>query len=142
MPTVEGFTPDVLWTTIYGVVAIGLLFLIGYRVYDAIHTIIQRRKDRNEAQKPDFAEQVSQKVIEKLEPRFKEIEKNLGRDKQRLDNHERLISDAAKGQENLHAGLVAICKFLLVLSTYGNLGDNDKIKEGNAELMKYLAQQI
>ena len=98
MPTVEGFTPDVLWTTIYGVVAIGLLFLIGYKVYDAIHTIIQRRRDRNEAQKPDFAEQVSQKVIEKLEPRFKEIEKNLGRDKQRLDNHERLISDAAKGQ--------------------------------------------
>lgn len=142
MPTVEGFTPNILWTTAYGVVALGLLFLIGYRVYDAIHTILVRRKDKIESKKPDFAEQVSQKVIEKLEPRFKEIERNLGKDKERLDNHETLISSVSKNHEDLHEGMVAICKFLLVVSNYGSFGTSDKIKEANENLMNYLANQI
>ena len=34
MPTVEGFTPGMLWTTVYGLLALCLLFMIGYRVYD------------------------------------------------------------------------------------------------------------
>ena len=63
MPTVEGFTPDVAWTTLYGIIALGLLFLIGYRVYDAIHTIQDRRRQQRQAEKPDFAEEVSRKVL-------------------------------------------------------------------------------
>ena len=70
MPTVPEFTPGMLWTTIYGLLALCLLFMIGYKVYDAIHTINERRREKREASKPDFAEAVSQKVIEKLEPRF------------------------------------------------------------------------
>ena len=142
MPTVENLTPNTVWTTLYGIFAICLLFLILYRVYDAIHTIIVRRRQEKEAHMPDFAEKVSQKVIEKLEPRFEEIEKNLKKDKERLDNHEHLISDYQATQKNLHDGMVAICKFMLVLSNYGEFGNSEEIKKAKAELTNYLAEQM
>ena len=142
MPTVEGFTPGVLWTTIYGLVALCLLFMIGYRVYDAVHTIQTRRKEKSQAKEPDFADKVGQKVLEKLEPRFKEIEQNLAKDKSRLDNHELVISSIKEGQRSTKDGLTAICKFMLVIGTYGEFGDNEKVKEANLELQKYLTEKL
>ena len=68
MPTVEGLTPTILWYMLYGLIACGLLFLIGYKVYDAIHTLAERRRQRKEAEKPDFAEQVSKKVVRSWNP--------------------------------------------------------------------------
>lgn len=142
MPTVEGLTPDVLWTTIYGVLALCLLFMIVFKVYEAINTIVERRRRRHEAAKPDFAEEVSRKVIEKLEPRFAKIEENLDRDKSRLDNHEISLANIHGGQQEIHDGLAAMCKFLLVAGAYGSFGDDPKIKEANAELQKYLAEKL
>ena len=142
MPTVEGLTPQITWTTLYGIVALGLLFLIGYRVYDAVHTIVVRRKQRRQAHEPDFADKVSQKVIDKLEPRFKKIEENLDKDKTRLDNHETTLNAIHVSNIEIHDGLTAICKFMLTISTYGNIGDNDKVKEASAELQKFLAERL
>lgn len=142
MPTVEGLTPQLTWTTLYGIVALGLLFLIGYRVYDAIHTIVVRRRQRRQAHEPDFADKVSQKVIETLEPRFKKIEENLDKDKMRLESHETALNAIHKSNEEIHDGLAAICKFMLIISTYGNIGDNEKVKEASAELQKFLAERL
>ena len=142
MPTVEGFTPQVAWTTIYGFIALCLLFLIGYRVYDAIHTLVERKRQKKEAQKPDFAEKVSKKVVTDLEPRFKEIESNLAKDKIRLEAHERMIENMQNGNKEIHDGLSAIATFMLVITNYGNFGDNEKIKEASVELQKFLAEKL
>lgn len=146
LPTVEGFTPSVIWTTIYGLICIGLLFLIGYKIYDAIHTIIKRHKERREAEKPDFADKVSKKVVEevisKLEPRFLDIERKLEKDKNRLEANEAAIESIKSTQTATRDGLRAICKFMLVISNYGDLGDNDKVKEANADLQKFLAEKL
>lgn len=143
MPTVEGFTPAVLWTTIYGLLALCLLFMIVYKVYDAIRTIMERHKQKREAQKPDFAEAVSQKVIEKLEPRFNEIEKNLAKDKSRLDNHEAVISGLQQAQKETRDGLVAICKYLVAMTQYGpTTNESKEMKDATAEMMRYLATKI
>lgn len=143
MPTVEGLTPSVLWTTIYGIIGICLLFMIVYKVYEAIHTIMERRKKQKESEKPDFAEAVSQKVIDKLEPRFEEIEHNLAQDKSRLDNHELLISGIQASQQETHDGLVAICKYLMAMAQYGNVGGNsNEMKKATAEMTQYLATKI
>lgn len=143
MPTVEGFTPSVFWITIYGLLALCVLFMIVYRVYDAVHTILSRRKQRKEAEKPDFAEEISQKVLDKLEPRFKEIEKNLAKDKSRLDNHEVMISGIQQSQKETQEGLVAICKYMLAMTQYGNVGgDSREMKDATAEMMQYLATKI
>lgn len=143
MPTVEGLTPAVLWTTLYGFIALCILFIVVYKVYDAIRTIMDRKRRQRESEKPDFAEEVSQKVIDKLEPRFKEIERNLDRDKSRLDNHEMIIADAKKAQEETRDGLVAICKYLMAITQYSNLGSNNsKMEEATAEMTQYLATKI
>ena len=51
MPTVENFTPTVFWTTIYGMLALCILFMIVYKVYDAVVTIVERRKKKKESEK-------------------------------------------------------------------------------------------
>lgn len=143
MPTVEGFTPAVLWTMLYGLIALCLLFMIVYRVYDAIRTILERRKQKRAAEKPDFAEEVSRKVIEKLEPRFSKIEENLARDKSRLDNHENFISGVSQSQQDTREGLIAICKYLMAITQFGNISsDNKEMKEATAEMTRYLATRI
>lgn len=142
MPTVEGLTPAIIWSTLYGLFACGLLFLIGFRVYDAIHTLAERRRQKKESEKPDFADKVSKKVIKDLGPRLEKIEEDLAEDKKRLETHEYLITTMQAGQKEIHDGLSAIAKFMLVLSTYGNIGSNEKVKEASAELQKFLAEKL
>jgi biopolymer transport protein ExbB/TolQ len=146
MPTVEGFTPSVLWTTLYGVIALCILFMVVYRVYDAIHTIVERRRQRKESQSPDFAEKISRKVVEdinsKWEPRFEEIERNLERDKRRLESHEAAISSMTESQEDIHKGMTAICKFLLVIGNSSSLGNGAQVKEAVNDLAKFLAERV
>ena len=142
LPTVEGFTPQVLWTTLYGICAIGLLFLIAFKVYDAVHTIRERRRTRIASEKPDFAKKVSQEVTASLDHRFDEINKTLEKHGQRLDEHDRIINSIKDGHIDTHDGLAAIAKFLLVLSNYGDFGDSEKIKEASTDLQKFLAEKI
>lgn len=143
MPTVENLTPQVLWTTIYGLLALCLLFMVAYKVYDAVHTILERRRQKRESEKPDFAEAVSRKVIEKLEPRFNEIEKNLARDKARLDNHESFITDIRTSQQDTREGLAAICRYLLAIAQFGNIStDSKEMREATAEMNAYLVSKL
>ena len=143
MPTVEKFTPDVFWTTVYGMLSLCILFMIAYKVYEAILAILDRRKRKREAEKPDFAEAVSQKVIEKLEPRFKKIEDALDEDKGRLDEHELFIGEVKDSQQKTNDGLVAICNYLMAIVQFGNISsDTVEMKSATAEMTKFLTARI
>jgi len=142
MPEIQGVSPNVLWTTIYGLVGLGLIFMVGYNVYNAIHTIIERKRLKQQEREPDLADKISAKVMEKITPKLKEIEDKLDKDKNRLDNHERLISDVQTSQNDIKSGMVAICKTLVVIMNYGNFGDTKEVKEANSELQRYLAGKI
>ncbi len=142
MPDIQGMSPEAAWTTLYGIIAMGLIFIVFYNVYNAIHTIVERRRLRKEAEKPDLADKISVKVIEKLEPRFKEIESKLDNDKNRLDKHDLMIQQIQQGQRDTREGLVAICKTLVVMANYGDLGNSNEVREASAELNKYLAGRL
>ncbi len=142
MPDIQGMSPEVAWTTLYGIIAIGLIFIVFYNVYNAIHTIVERHRMRKEAQQPDLAEKISAKVIQKLEPRFKDIESKLDNDKNRLDQHDNVIQQIQKGQKDTREGLVAICKTLVVMTNYGDLGNSKEVREASAELNNYLAGRL
>ena len=142
MPSVEGLTPQIMWFTLYGFFAVCLLFLIGYRVYDAIHTLVERRRQKKAAERPDFAEKVSKQVIKELGPRLEQIESNLEKDKKRLETHEQLITGMQTGQKDIHDGLSAIAEFMLVVTNYGNLGDSEEIKKASVDLQKFLAKKL
>lgn len=143
MPTVEDFTPGVLWTTIYGLLALCVLFMIVYKVYEAVCSIIERRRQIRESEKPDFAEEVSRKVIEKLEPRFQKIESALDSDKDTLDDHDSFISEIKASQKETNDGLVAICNYLMAIVQFGNVSsDTLEMKQATAEMTKFLAKRI
>ena len=142
MPTVEGLTPQIMWFTLYGFFAVCLLFLIGYRVYDAIHTLAERRRQKKASERPDFAEKVSKQLIKELGPRLEKIESNLEKDKKRLETHEQLITSMQSGQKDIHEGLSAIAEFMLVVTNYGNLGDSEEIKKASVDLQKFLAKKL
>ena len=142
MPDIQGMSPEVAWTTLYGIIALGLLFIVFYNVYNAIHTILERHRVKKEAEEPDLADKISVKVIEKLEPRFKDIESKLDNDKIRLDRHDLLIQQIQQGQRDTRDGLVAICKTLVVMTNYGDLGNSNEVREASAELNKYLAGRV
>ena len=136
LPTVEQFTPDVMWTTMFGVIALGLLFLIGFKVYDAIYTIRERRKQEKEAEKPDFAKRVSKEVISDLSPRLEDIERRLNDDDKRIKRHDRMLEEMTKDQGELHEGLSAIAQFMLASGTNGDM------KTAVADLQKFLAKKL
>jgi predicted nucleic acid-binding Zn-ribbon protein len=143
MPTVENFTPAMLWTTIYGMLCLCILFIVVYKVYEAIVKIIDRHNAKKESAKPDFAEAVSKKVIEKLEPRFKKIEEALNEDKDRLDEHDAFISEVKDSQKETNDGLVAICNYLMAIVQFGNISsDTDEMKKATSEMNKFLAMRI
>lgn len=142
MPPIQGLSPEVAWMTLYGVVTLGLIFIVFYNVYNAIHTIIERHRMRKEAEQPDLADKISVKVIEKLEPRFREIESKLDKDKDRLDSHDLVIRQIQVGQKDTREGLVAICKTLVVMTNYGDLGNSKEVRDASAELTRYLAERV
>lgn len=143
MADIKGLTPETLWITIGGIVALCLIFMVGFNVYDALYKISQRRKEREEARQPDLADKISRQVLERIEPRLSEIESKLDSDKSRLDNHERLIVAAENSQHETRDGLVAICKYLMAITQYGNLGGNSKeMKDATAEMTRYLASRL
>ena len=142
MSEIQGLTPALAWNTFSGLVIFGVIFMIIFNVYDAIMKIVDRRRARREHDQPDLADKVSRKVIEKLEPRIQEIEHKLNNDKNRLDNHDILISEIQNTHKDTRDGLAAICKMLLVIASYGNMGNAKEIKEASAELTKYLANRL
>lgn len=142
MPNVEGFTPSVFWTMIYGFIALCILVTVVLTAYEKIRALKDKRMQQEEAKKPGLADQISRKVLEQLEPRFADIEDKLDKDRNRIDNHERMLSGLQETNGAIRAGLHAYGKTMLVLLNYGNLGDSREVKEATDELNKFLAEQV
>lgn len=142
MPNVEGFTPTVLWTTIYGFIALCILITVVLTAEEKIRKLRQYKKEKRASEQPGLADEISQKVISQLEPRLHEIEEKLDKDKTRLDNHERMISDAKQTNDDIRTGLRAYGKTMLVLLDYGDFGESKELIEAKNELNKFLAERF
>lgn len=142
MPNVEGLTPSILWTTLYGLVGICILIAVVMTAYEKISAFREKKAQKEEAKRPGLADQISKKVLEQLEPRFKEIENKLDHDKKRIDNHERLLADIQETSDEVRAGLHAYGKTLLVLLNHSNLASTKEVKEATDELTKFLAERV
>ena len=136
MPDIHGITPGALWTALGVLVALCVVFAIVWKVFDIIRTEMERNRHKREAVAPGFADEVSQKVLEKLEPR-------LANDKHRIDDHERLLSGLGRSHEDVRKGLTALCRSLLVLLNHGGLDNNaDEVREATKYLTAYLTERL
>lgn len=142
MPNVEGLTPSVLWTTLYGFIALCLLVTVVLTAWEKIRSFRERKRLQEEAKTPELADRISQKVLEQLEPRLKDIEEKLDKDKNRIDNHESMLAGMQQTNGAIRSGLHAYGKTLLVLLNHGNFGQSKEVAEAADELNKFLAEQV
>ena len=138
LPSVEGLTPDILWYTIVGLVGIGALILL----VDKVMEVFRKRRERKAVENTPsekLADTISKAVLEKLEPRFVEIDRKLDTDKMRLDAHERRLSEQHSHIDDIEEGQKVICRGVLALLSHEiNGNSDDKLRASQAEITNYL----
>lgn len=125
MPAIEGFTPDMLWPALKVIVGLCALVVLG----DTVRNVFANAKKRKDAKRPELADEISEKVLEKLEPRFAEIDRKLANDKATIDGHTRQIEALNLRTDNQDAGLRALCHGMLAL-----LDNAEKCGNGSQEI--------
>ena len=138
---IEGLTPDMLWTFIAVLVALAGLVVLGDKVLDVWrkHKARQEIKTGPEGQ---LAEEISKKVLEKLEPRFQEVDRKLGTDKLRLDEHAQKLAALNIKSDAVEDGQKAICRGVLALLSHEINGDSsDKLRDALTDINEYLIQK-
>lgn len=138
MPTIEGLTPEILWYTLVGLVGIGALIVLGDKVAD----VFRRRRARQQIEdtpSEELANSISERVLEKMEPRLAEIDRKLDNDKERLDAHERQINAQGNQISAIEHGQKVQCRGILALLSHEiNGNSDDKLRESQQEITNFL----
>ena len=138
LPAIEGLTPSVLWITLFGLVCIGTLIVLTDKVLDVFRKKHERDKLKKEPE-DKLAENISAKVLAKLEPRFSEIDRKLATDKSRLDEHTRILGTHQDQLANIEQGNKVLCRGILALLSHEiNGNSDDKLKASQQEITNYL----
>jgi len=147
MPEMKGLTLEGVWSFLcYGVT----LFVIILGIYKGICFIVDRHKNRMkarkeelESQQPDLADKISKQVLAKLEPRLMVIEKDLKKDKSRLDNHDLILSGMQDSQKDVRKGFSALFNVIVTASKIGSFdGKNPEMKKAIEKMNDYLMGQL
>lgn len=143
MPEMKGLTLEGVWQFLcYGVT----IFVIFLGIYKGICFIVDRRKQRKkerreelESAQPDLADKVSKKILGSLEPRLAAIEKDLKKDKSRLDNHDLILSGIQDSQKDVRKGFSALFNVIVVASKIGSFdGSHPEMKQAVGKMNDYL----
>lgn len=148
MPPVEGITPEILWYTLIGIIGIASLIILGDKVID----VFRKKHARDELKKQptdELANIISAKVLEKMEPRFKSIEKKLANDKLliedhtiKLASHQKAIEDIDREIAEVDKGNKVLCRGILALLSHEiNGNSNDKLLASQQEITNYLIEK-
>lgn len=141
MQPIEGITPEALWTFLVVLVGLGALIVLGDKVMD-VWRKYKARKAVNEGPEGHLAEEISKKVMEKLEPRFSEIDRKLANDKALLEDHTKQLSayDTRFGRQE--EGQRALCRGVLALLSHEiNGNSSDKLREALEGIKNYLIEK-
>ena len=139
MPAIEGFTPDMLWTALKVIVGLCALVVL----WDKVRDVFASAKKRKDAKRPELADEISEKVLEKLEPRFAEIDRKLANDKATIDGHTRQIEALNLRTDNQDTGLRALCHGMLALLDNAEKcgGGSPEIKDAKKRFTGFLADK-
>jgi hypothetical protein len=132
---IEGITPGSLWTFLTVLVGICALIILG----DKVLTVFRNWKKRKEEPVDKLADDISAKVLEKLEPRFQDIDRKLGNDKVLIDTHSRQIESLAKRADGTDTGIKAINRGVLALLNHAlHNGNTDELETAQKGINEYL----
>lgn len=132
---IEGITPDALWTFLTVAVGICALIILG----DKVITVFRNWQKRRQEPEDKLAEEISAKVLEKLEPRFQGIDQKLSNDKALIDNHTRQIESLVKRADSTDSGIKAINRGVLALLNHAlHNGNTSELEEAQKDINNYL----
>ena len=141
MQPIEGITPDMLWTALIVLVGVGGLIVLGDKVMD-VWRKHQARKQISSGPESQLAEAISKKVIEKMEPRFADIDRKFANDKQLLETHTRQIGELNKRVDGLETGQKAQCRGILALLNHElHNGNSDEMEAAKKGMDNYLIEK-
>lgn len=135
---IEGITPEMLWNFILVLLGICAIIVLVYKVIEIMRKEHERKTKRNQLSGKDLTDEIAEKVLEKLEPRFKDIETKLSADKNRLDNHEETIKSIRATQKALTDGMSVTCDALTAILDHElHNGNSDQMQAARDALQKY-----
>ena len=138
LPSIEGITPGALWIFLYVAVGICALIILG----DKVRAVFAGAAGRKQAKKPELADEISAKVLAKMEPRFAEIDRKLANDKARIDEHTRAIGSLSNRTDGLESGQRVLCRGVLALLNHElHNGNNDEMEKAKNGIDNYLIEK-
>lgn len=130
---IEGITPAMLWNAVMVLLGICTIVVLVYKVVEIARQEHERKEKKNKLVDKDLTEEIADKVLEKLEPRFKDIEQKLNVDKNRLDNHEAAIKSINSSIETIKEGMQVTADGLTAILDHelhnGNEGQMQKARD-------------
>ena len=137
MQPIEGITSETLWTFLGVLVGLAALYVLYGKVRET-YAKSKRMKDPENK----LANDISAKVLEKLEPRFAEIDRKLSNDKALIDSHTRQIETLAVRVDNTEAGIKALSRGVLALLNHElHNGNTDELEHAQQLLNDYLIEK-
>ena len=142
MQPIEGITPEMLWTFFVVLVGLATLVVLGYKVVEIVRKEQEYKRKKREQPEDKLADDISSKILEKIEPRFNAIDRKLANDKTQIEAHAREIAELRKRAEGTEQGMRAVCKGMLVLmnNAKGNATDQE-IDDAARAFTNYLADK-
>ena len=138
MQPIEGITPEMLWNFVLVVLGLCAVVVLVYKVVEIVRKERERKIQNQQLNGRDLTDEIANKVLAKLEPRFAEINRKLTSDKDRLDNHESTLKAIQKSNAVIRDGLRVSCEALTaVLDHELHNGNGDQMQKARDDLQKY-----
>ena len=135
---IEGITPTMLWNCVVVLLGLCAVVVLVYKVVEIMRKEHERKEKKNKLGDKDLTDEIADKVLEKLEPRFKDIEDKLDKDKNRLDNHEASIKSLNSSLDSIKEGMQVTADALsAILDHELHNGNSDQMQKARDELQKY-----
>lgn len=135
---IEGITPETLWNFVLVLLGLCAIVVLVYKVIEIMRKEHERKEKKNRLGDKDLTDQIADKVLEKLEPRFKDIEDKLDKDKNRLDNHEASIKSLNVSIDSIKEGMQVTADALTAILDHElHNGNSDQMQKARDELQKY-----
>ena len=134
---IEGITPGMLWTFLGVLIGLAALYVLYGKVRE---TYAKNKRMKDPGKK--LADEISARVLEKLEPRFSEIERKLANDKATIDGHSRQMETLAKRADGNEDGIKALSRGVLALLNHAlHNGNSDELEHAQQTLNDYLIEK-
>lgn len=131
---IEGITPGMIWTFVAVLVGLAALYVL----YGKVRETYAKNKRMKDPEKK-LADEISARVLEKLEPRFADIDRKFANDKDAIDRHTRQIEALTSRSDGYDEGIKALLRGVLALLNHAlHNGNTDELEHAQHGINDYL----